>query len=369
MKKGERTLRLLVCAGGTGGGAFPALAVLQALRARHADVETLWVGSRGGMERELVKRAGIPFESIPAAGLHGVGISALPRNMAQLAGGFMAARRLLHEFRPDVLFFTGGYLAGPMALAGSRIPAALYVPDIEPGLALKALGRLADRICVTDSRTQSYFSRPVTVTGYPVRSDLLGWTKHEGRRALELDGRLPVLLVAGGSTGARSINQALMANLEELLEVAQVVHLTGEGEFESVTRATSGLSEVQRGRYRCFAFLDEMGAALAAADFAVMRAGASVLGELPAFGLPAILAPYPHAWRYQWVNAQYLAEHQAAILLEDAALKDELLGTIKSLMHDRGRSDAMRLAMRSLARPEAADAVASQLMELGGHRA
>jgi UDP-N-acetylglucosamine--N-acetylmuramyl-(pentapeptide) pyrophosphoryl-undecaprenol N-acetylglucosamine transferase len=344
--------------------------VLQALRARDADIETLWVGSRGGMEGELVKHAGIPFDSIPAAGLHGVGISALPRNMAQLASGFMASRRVLRRFRPDVLFFTGGYLAGPMALAGSRVPTALYVPDIEPGLALKALARLADRICVTAGPTQHYFSKPVTVTGYPVRSDLLRWTKQEGRRSLQLDRRLPVLLVAGGSTGARSINRALLANLEQLLKVTQVVHLTGRGEFESVARATSRLSEEQRARYRAFAFLDEtMGAALAAADFAVMRAGASILGELPAFGLPAILAPYPHAWRYQWVNARYLVEHQAAILIEDAALEQELLGTVKSLLQDRGRSDAMRLAMRSLAHPEAADAVASQLMELGGHRA
>jgi UDP-N-acetylglucosamine:LPS N-acetylglucosamine transferase len=344
--------------------------VLQALRTKHSDVEALWVGSRGGMEGELVKRAGIPFDAIPAAGLHGVGIRALPRNMAQLASGFAASRRILQQFHPDVLFFTGGYLAGPMALAGNHVPTALYVPDIEPGLALKALARLADRICVTDGGTQRYFAKPVVVTGYPVRPNLLRWTRQESRRLLELDQLLPVLLVAGGSTGARSINQALIANLEQLLEVTQVVHLTGRGEFESVTRVTSGLSATQHRRYKCFAFLDEnMGAALAAADFAVMRAGASVLGELPAFGLPAILAPYPHAWRYQWVNAQYLVEHEAAILIEDAALKDELLGTIKSLLQDRDRSDAMRLAMRSLARPEAADLLASQLMELGGHRA
>ena len=112
------TVRLLVCAGGTGGGAFPALAVLQALNARHANVETLWVGSESGMEAELVGREGVPFASIPAAGLHGVGLASLPRNLTQLARGFVASRRILNEFRPDVLFFTGGYLAGPMALAG-----------------------------------------------------------------------------------------------------------------------------------------------------------------------------------------------------------------------------------------------------------
>ena len=116
-------MRLLICAGGTGGGVYPALAVFQALTAKRSDVETLWVGGEGGMEAELVKRAGIPFTTIPAAGLHGVGLRTLPRNLSLLARGWFASRRILKEFKPDVLFFTGGYLAGPMALAGRSLPA------------------------------------------------------------------------------------------------------------------------------------------------------------------------------------------------------------------------------------------------------
>src|SRR5690242_10543717 len=171
---GGLTVRLLICAGGTGGGVYPALAVHSALIGKHADVETLWVGGEGGMEQELVTRAGIPYRSIPAAGVHGVGARALPRNITRLARGVLASRRILHEFKPHVLFFTGGYVAAPMAFAGRKTPILLYVPDIEPGLALKFLSRFADRIAVTAPDSKKYFSRTerLVVTGYPLRTEL-----------------------------------------------------------------------------------------------------------------------------------------------------------------------------------------------------
>ena len=147
------------------------------------NLETLWVGSEGGMEAELVKRAGLPYRSIPAAGVHGVSLRELPRNLSQLTRGVVASRRILRGFRPDVLFFTGGYVAVPMAIAGQRIPTLLYVPDIEPGLALKALSRFADRITVTAPDSQRYFNKNVIVTGYPLRQDLseLGASKRPHR--------------------------------------------------------------------------------------------------------------------------------------------------------------------------------------------
>jgi UDP-N-acetylglucosamine--N-acetylmuramyl-(pentapeptide) pyrophosphoryl-undecaprenol N-acetylglucosamine transferase len=244
----------------------------------------------------------------------------------------------------------------------------LFVPDIEPGLALRLLARFADRIAVSTSDSQGYFAKSVIVTGYPVREGLKKWTPESGRAALGLGRDLPVLLVAGGSKGARSINQALVARLPEILEVAQVVHITGTGEWEAVSGATASLSGSLAPRYKPFAYLhEEMGAALAAADLAVTRAGASVLGELPLFGLPAILVPYPHAWRYQRVNAQHLAERQAAVVIEDGALHTELFGLVRALLSDDARRGAMKAAMQSLARPEAAQALAAQLLELGGH--
>ena len=115
-------MRLLICAGGTGGGVYPALAVHDVLTSKVTDVETLWVGGEGGMEEALVRRQGIPFRSIPAAGLHGVNVTALPRNLLLLGRGVLAARKILNDFKPNVLFFTGGYVAVPVALAGRSIP-------------------------------------------------------------------------------------------------------------------------------------------------------------------------------------------------------------------------------------------------------
>jgi len=121
-------MRLLICAGGTGGGVYPALAVLDALKRLAPNLETLWVGGEGGMEEELIRREEIPFQSIPAAGVHGVGLRALPGNLTRLARGVRRSSEILRRFQPDALFFTGGYVAAPMALAGRRIPSLLYVP-------------------------------------------------------------------------------------------------------------------------------------------------------------------------------------------------------------------------------------------------
>ncbi|HEX8991252.1 MAG TPA: undecaprenyldiphospho-muramoylpentapeptide beta-N-acetylglucosaminyltransferase [Anaerolineales bacterium] len=375
-KNGDHIVRLLICAGGTGGGVYPALAVYQALGSKARRLETLWVGGEGGMEAELVKRAGIPFQSIPAAGLHGVGLRALPRNASRLARGAFAARRILLEFRPDVLFFTGGYIAGPLALAsrtpplpGGHIPTLLYVPDIEPGVALKSLAYFADRIAVSADESRKFFRRNVVVTGYPVRPDLAAWTRASARAALGISDDLPVLLVFGGSKGARSINQAVLPHVSRLLRMAQVIHLTGQLDWDTVQKARDGLTEPEQARYHAFPYLhEEMGAALAAADLAVSRAGASSLGELPLHGVPALLVPYPYAWRYQKVNADYLAERGAAVILPDELLNQELLVVITDLLENPAKRRAMQAAMQSLARPSAAQAIADQLMELGGQR-
>jgi len=362
-------VRLLICAGGTGGGVYPALAVHHALAIGRPSLDTLWIGGEGGMEEELVRRAGIPFRAIPAAGLHGVGPRAWPRNLMTLAAGFKASMAILREFKPDVLFFTGGYVAGPMALAGRRIPSLLYVPDIEPGLALKSLARFARRISVTAPDSQKYFSRKVITTGYPIRAELTAWNKSKGYAALHLDDEVPVLLIFGGSQGARSINEAIVPHLPTLLELAQIVHISGQLDWGVVQIAGAGLTSEQRERYHAFPYLHEqMGAALAAADLAISRAGASTLGEFPFFGLPAILVPYPHAWRYQKVNADYLAERGAAVILKDELLSDELLPVIKDLLANPSKRKAMSKAMSSLSHPQAPRVIAEQILRLGGER-
>jgi UDP-N-acetylglucosamine--N-acetylmuramyl-(pentapeptide) pyrophosphoryl-undecaprenol N-acetylglucosamine transferase len=356
---------------------YPALAVLQAIK---DNAEVLWIGGEGGMETQLVERSGIPYRTIPAAGVHGIGLRTLPGNLRQVGRGILASRRILREFKPDVLFFTGGYVAVPMALAGWKVPSLLYVPDIEPGLALNTLARFADKIAVTAEDSLSYFGHPerITLTGYPVRSELAQWTRQAGRQALNLSEASPVLLVSGGSKGARSINAAILANLPALVEAAQIVHLTGELDWPDVKEkvkelfhdairesSTSGIPGIHSARYHAFPYLHEqMGAALAAADLALSRAGASTLGEYPLFGLPAILVPYPHAWRYQKVNANYLVRHAAAVLLEDEKLSEQLLPTIKDLFNQPQKLASMRNAMRQLSHSDSAAQIGRQLLAL-----
>jgi len=331
-------------------------------------VETLWVGGEGGMEANLVQRAGIPYRSIPAAGVHGVGLRTLPGNLLQLVRGVWASLRILRTFQPDVLFFTGGYVAVPLAIAGNYIPILLYVPDIEPGMALKVLARFADQITVTASDSHHYFRKDVTVTGYPLRSDLSKWEREEARATLGIVSDKPVILITGGSKGARSLNKAILSHLPELLDMAEVIHITGQLDWDEIKEAEASLWSSYKPRYHTAPYLHDMGKALAAADLVISRAGASTLGEYPYFGLPAILVPYPHAWRYQKVNADYLARHSAAVILEDSRLEDDLLDTVKVLLENPGKLQNMRTLMKSLSKPDAAQSIASQLVELAGEK-
>ena len=320
------------------------------------------------MEADLVKRAGIPYRSIPAAGVHGVDLRTLPGNLMQLTRGAWASLQILREFRPDVLFFTGGYVAVPMAVAGQHIPTLLYVPDIEPGMALNALARFADRITVTASDSQPYFKQKVIVTGYPLRPGLSDWENEEARTALRISTDKPVLLVTGGSKGAHSINKAVLSQLHELLELAEVVHISGQSDWDEVRQMEASLWSRQKPWYHAYRYLHEMGKALAAADLVISRAGASALGEYPFFGLPAVLVPYPYAWRYQKVNADFLARHRAAIIIEDSRLEEDLLDAVRVLFENPGKLENMRKMMHSLSKPNAADAIASQLLELAGEK-
>jgi len=343
---------------------YPAETVLDALNLEKDEI--LWVGGRGGIEETLVTRRNIPFEAIPAAGVHGVGLTRLPGNIWKLLKGFFASARILRDFNPDVLLFTGGYVAFPMAVAALRRPSLLYVPDIEPGLALKALARFADRIALTTDTSTTYFPNQskLTVTGYPTRADLKDWDKAKALDYFGFTPDLPTLVVTGGSKGARTINTALMKILPQLLEKMQVIHLTGHLDWEILDEQAQKLPGQLAKNYQAFPYLHEMGAAFAAADLIVSRAGASTLGEYPLFGLPAILVPYPYAWRYQKVNASFLEDHGAAILLRDEEMDEKLMGLVLSLINNPERLAKMSQSMTSLATPEAAFKIAALINEM-----
>jgi len=319
------------------------------------------------MDADLVTKAGVTFKAVPAAGVHGVGLHRLPRNITQVLRGFTASRKVIRDFRPDVMFFTGGYVAVPMAFAGMNVPTALYVPDIEPGMALKVLALFADRIAVTATESREFFRfrQKVTVTGYPIRKELTAWKIEDAYRSFGFSPDLPTLLVTGGSLGSLSINKALAPVLSELLAQMQIIHLTGKLTWPQFKNIRQELPDELKKRYCAYPYLhEEMGAAFTIADLVLSRAGASSLGEYSHFGIPSILVPYPHAWRYQKVNADYLADRGAALIVEDAELAEKIASLIVELMGDPERREQMRMAVRSLTQPQAAKSIAQVLIDL-----
>ena len=291
------------------------------------------------------------------------------RNLARMGRGGAQCAGLLREFRPDVVFVTGGYVAAPVAWAAwrQRIPVLIYLPDLTPGLAIRVVSRLATRVAVSFPEVTSYFPGKAVVTGYPVRPELLTTDRAGARAALRLSETRSTVLVFGGSRGARSINRALVAGLPTLLRHCQIVHVSGRLDWEWVSRAAAELPETLQGWYHPYPYLyEEMLQALAAADLVVARAGASVLGEFPAVGLPSILAPYPFAGQHQAANAAYLADRGAAVVVADSDLPSRLSSMIVELLGAPARLAEMRQAARALARPDAASNIARALRELAG---
>jgi UDP-N-acetylglucosamine--N-acetylmuramyl-(pentapeptide) pyrophosphoryl-undecaprenol N-acetylglucosamine transferase len=346
----------------TGGGVFPALAVLQTVKDKTSDV--LWIGSEGGMEAALLKDPDLRFETIPAAGVHGVSLLSLPGNLLRLARGYFQAGRIIRAFKPDAMFFTGGYLGVPVAYAGKRIPSVVFVPDIEPGLALKEIIRTSKGVAVSVPDSSGFIKHQnIEVAGYPVRKELSRWNRRDARNHFKIGDNEKVLLVFGGSKGARSINQALAANLEALLPHMHIIHVSGRDLWHEIQSLVSRLDDTQRKRYHAYPFLDEeMGAALAAADLVVCRAGASTLGELPLFGLPALLVPYPYAWRYQRQNAEFLCSNGGAQMIEDQNLGSRFMAKVSELMNDPDTLNQMSRAMKALSRPDAAEKIAEMIV-------
>lgn len=326
------------------------------------------------MEGDLVRReSDLVFWPIEAAAVRGRGFGAVLKNSLRLLRGVGQAIQLIRRERPKAVFGTGGYVCVPLFVAAwlMRVPSAIYLPDAVPGLAVRMLSRLAmvtlgsipdaaaqlgmPAILATEWRRGM---RKLVVTGYPVRADIRQSNRSVTRAMLGITDDTPLILVYGGSRGARSINQAVLLLLRQLLPLAQVLHVCGrEGDETMLQTHMAELPVALQRRYHLHAYLATDGAltmtaALAAADITVCRSGASVLGELPAAGLPAILVPYPYV--HQDENADYLVRHGAAIKVADGAQATLLWPALAQLLHDQAMRSRMRHAMHAVARPDAA---------------
>jgi UDP-N-acetylglucosamine--N-acetylmuramyl-(pentapeptide) pyrophosphoryl-undecaprenol N-acetylglucosamine transferase len=376
-------MRILVSGGGTGGHIYPALAVARALQERHG-AELLYLGDENGLETRLVPQAGIPFATVQAGRLRRYLAVGTFTDLLRIPVGMSQALRHVGRFRPHAAFTSGGYVAVPAGVAARAhgAPLLMHQQDVSPNLANRLLTPVATQISVSFPPSLRFFPRHKTsLAGNPVRAAILammGSNPDALKTRFGLDPGLPLLLVTGGSQGARHLNQVVTAALPYLLSSCQILHVSGQLTYEETkAQAQAQLATDPTGgqlarRYQLHAYLDEpMPAALAASDIVLCRSGAATLAELAALGKPSLLVPLPPGFTGspQLINAQMLTELGAASMILDRDLDVEpLCQLLLPLLATPARLSAMGNAVHLLARIQAADELADAVAALAQRR-
>lgn len=367
----DEALRVIIAGGGTGGHLFPGIAVARELLARDTRTVVSFAGTRQGIESRVVPREGFVLDLIRSSGLKGKGWMDRVRGAARLPLSLVDAWAVVSTRRPHVVVGVGGYSSGPVVLVAAlrRVPTLLLEQNAVPGLTNRLLSRVVGTAAVTYESTREFFGGKAFVSGNPVRSEFFG----EGQRASEAradDTRSGVkVLVFGGSQGAHAINMAMVAAAPQLAASStglRLTHQTGERDVDVVREAyrSAGIdAEVAP-------FLYDMGRRLFDADLVVCRAGATTLAEIAAAGRPSILIPLPTATDdHQRRNAEVLGDTGAAeVLLQADASGATLAARILALASDRPRRQAMSVAVKRFAKPDAARTIVNRVVELARAR-
>jgi UDP-N-acetylglucosamine--N-acetylmuramyl-(pentapeptide) pyrophosphoryl-undecaprenol N-acetylglucosamine transferase len=363
---------LLIAGGGTGGHVFPALAVAKewlrrggspparSTRSEQANRSVLFVGTERGLEMKLVPQAGMPLETIRAAGLKGIGGTKLLRNLALLPAGIWDSHQILTRHRFNVAFGVGGYASGPMMLMAALhgVPTVIFEPNVEPGFTNRVLAKIATRIAVAHQPTADRLGARAVVTGCPIRSEFFAIPPKEHVAPFNV-------LITGGSRGALPINRAVISSLDLLAERKNqlfIVHQTGEHDYNAVRVAYE-----KRGiQSEVLPFIENMAQRFAQADLIVCRSGAITVAEVSASGRAAIFIPFGASTdAHQTRNAAAMQDAGAARLLPQEELTPERLTTeIFSLLDQPRRIREMEDRARALARPRAVEDIVDLLENL-----
>lgn len=359
--------RIVLTGGGTAGHIYPALALAERLKGNGCEV--WYAGTPNGIEARIVPDAGISFSGFESSGFNRRHPMTLPKGIARILKSTRKAKAWFSEIRPDAVVAFGGYVSIPVARAAEKsgIPVVVHEQNSVMGMANKYISKKAKAVCLTYEEAAKYVPEGVswTVTGNPVRARVVATTREEGRDYLGIPQDATLLVVFGGSKGARHINQAIAAMKDDLLAIdgLHVMHITGEAELEA-TAEQLALTDEEAQRYHLLGYQDHMAEALAAADAVVSRAGATSLAEISAKAIPAILVPYPYATNdHQRINASAYGNAGAALIVDDADIEsDGFREAVLRIATDGEARAKMREAMLSL-QPEDAAAKLEEIVE------
>lgn len=359
-------MRIVVTGGGTGGHVFPGIAVAEALKRLAPEAEVLFVGGAAGLEATAVPEAGFPFRAVPARGLLGRRLLAVPMVFWILLRGMLASYRILHGFDPDVVFATGGYVSGAVSIVGRLLgkPLILHEQNSVPGLTNRMLSRVATEVHLNIPGARRFFARRrhLKLSGNPIRQNVLAGDRDRALREYGLQNERITILILGGSQGARSINRAAVNAIHLLRDRRDIQFIvqTGQRDYH---RAHHKLRAV-RDHVRVRPFIRNMGDAYRVADLVVARSGAMTLTEIAVCGKASILIPFPHATHdHQEANARVLAEAGAASVIRDGDLDGELLASEIAKVIDTPRKlREMCNSALLMARPDAAEKIAAALV-------
>lgn len=347
--------RFMVSGGGTGGHIFPALAIANELRSRYPDCEIEFVGAEGRMEMERVPKEGYTIHGLPIVGLNRKSIAANLKFPVKLIRSVAHCRKLLKSFEPHVVVGTGGFASGPLLYVAQRmgIPTVIQEQNSYAGITNKRLGAKASAICVAYEGMDSFFPKEkIHLTGNPIRPAIAEVSEDQmkAKSFFGLDSDRPVLLVLGGSLGARRINQAV----EDMTDWAkgsglQILWQCGKLYFDDLNTRLGEQDGV-----KIHAFISEMEKAYACADIILSRAGAGTISELAVIGKPSILIPSPNvAEDHQTKNALALADKKAALLIRESEIDDRLVADMERLLADEPRRKQLSNNLKQLAIPDA----------------
>lgn len=363
-------MKVLLTGGGTGGHLFPALAVADALQRLSPAPEILFVGSATGLEATAVPQAGYQFRGLPAASLpRRIGVRFIRAAIANFRS-FLKARKLIDEWKPEVIFATGGFASAAVLVAGwmARVPVVLHEQNSVPGLTNRIASRFAREVHLSYSGSRRFFRRRghLRLSGIPIRDVVSQGSRSKALRLFRLDDDRKTILVFGGSQGAHRLNEAILDSLPTFAQRRDIQFVIQSGQKDYTWMLDRCRTIPARTWVR--PFILNMGDAYALADLVVCRAGALTLAELAATGKPAILVPYPHATaNHQALNAEVAAEAGAAIVIPDSDLSGERIAQeISELLNQPRRLRLMSIQSMKLARPDATDRLVKAILRWGG---